>query len=261
MRTAPIYQVDAFTRNTFGGNPAAVVPIGKWPEDHILQSIAAENNLSETAFFVSRGNFFEIRWFTPLLEIDLCGHATLATAHVLFEHLNYKKDIILFNTLQHGTLKAFRDKELIFLEFPATQPRKTGMPEGLVNGLGAVPQEVYESRDILAVFSSEAEILNLRPDFKLLKSLPNLGIIATAPGNTVDFVSRFFAPNAGIDEDPVTGSAHTTLIPYWANRLGKTKMKAYQLSTRIGDLNCEYKGEKVLIGGQAITYMKGEVYY
>lgn len=259
--TAPIYQVDAFTKNTFGGNPAAVVPLGHWAEDHTLQKIAAENNLSETAFFVAKGHFFEIRWFTPKMEIDLCGHATLATAHILFEHLHYKKNTILFQTLQHGTLKAFRDKGLIYLEFPSTPPQQIEVPEILEKGLGARPLQTFEARDLLAVFKTEEEILRIQPDFSLLKKLPHLGIIATAPGNSVDFVSRFFAPNAGIDEDPVTGSAHTALIPFWANKLGKMQMRAFQLSERIGDLICELKGDKVWIGGSATTYMKGEIYY
>lgn len=259
--TAPIYQVDAFSKNTFGGNPAAVVPLGHWAEDRTLQKIAAENNLSETAFFVAKGHFFEIRWFTPIMEIDLCGHATLATAHILFEHLNYKRDSILFQTLQHGMLRAFRQEGLIYLEFPSTPPRKIEIPQQLVNGLGATPDAAFEARDLLAVFKTEKEILQLTPDFGTLKALPHLGVIATAPGNTVDFVSRFFAPNAGIDEDPVTGSAHTALIPYWSGRLGKQKMRAYQLSDRIGDLHCELQLDKVLIGGNATTYLKGEIYY
>lgn len=259
--TAPIYQVDAFTKNTFGGNPAAVVPLGHWPSDGILQNIAAENNLSETAFFLVKGQFFEIRWFTPKMEIDLCGHATLATAHILFKHLHFKRDVILFKTIHHGVLKALRHKDMIYLEFPSTPPRKIDIPDDLIKGLGAVPEEALEARDILAVFSKEEDIVNLDPDFNTLKKLPNLGVIATAPGNNADFVSRFFAPNAGIDEDPVTGSAHTALIPYWAKRYNKNNLIAYQLSHRIGELNCELREDKVLIGGSATTYMKGEIFY
>lgn len=258
---APIYQVDAFTDKCFGGNPAAVVPLGRWPADHVLQHIAAENNLSETAFFLIRGTSFEIRWFTPTTEVDLCGHATLATAHVLFEHIHYKKDVIRFNTLHHGEIVVFRKNKLITLEFPATPAREIQCPEVLSRALGMEPIEVYESRDILAIFNTEAEVAALRPNFHLLKTLPNLGVIVTAPGVNCDFVSRFFAPNAGIDEDPVTGSAHTTLIPYWASQLEKKEMKARQISARSGDLICESRDDKVWISGQAVTYLKGEIYW
>lgn len=258
---APIYQVDAFTSRIFGGNPAAVVPLGRWPEDHVLQQIAAENNLSETAFFLLKGSSFEIRWFTPTLEVDLCGHATLATAHVLFEHIHYKKDIIRFNTLYHGELTAFRNNKRITLEFPATPPKQVPGTEVLSKALGKDPAHVYESRDILAVYTTEEEVLGLNPDFTLLRSLPNLGVIATAPGITCDFVSRFFAPNAGIDEDPVTGSAHTTLIPYWGERLEKDRMTARQVSKRGGELFCEDHGHRIWIGGNAVTYLKGEIFW
>jgi PhzF family phenazine biosynthesis protein len=257
--TAPIYQVDAFTSDVFGGNPAAVVPLGRWPEDRILQQIAAENNLSETAFFVGRGHFFELRWFTPALEVDLCGHATLATAHVLFEHLHYSKDIIQFKTLQHGVLKAFMNNGLITLDFPALPVQEIGCPEQLPRALGLDPVEVLESRDLLVVLRNEEEVANLQPDINSFKALPHLGIIVTARGDETDFVSRFFAPNAGIDEDPVTGSAHSTLTPFWSGRLHKKRLSARQLSARGGELICEYDNDRVLISGRAITYLKGEI--
>ena len=256
---APIYQVDAFTAKTFGGNPAAVVPLPRWLNDSTLQNIAAENNLSETAFFIVKGNSFEIRWFTPNMEIDLCGHATLATAFVLFEHLHYKKQNIYFNTRYHGELKVFKNNDLIVLEFPSTPPKEIQAPDSLILGLGAKPDEVYESRDILAVFESEKAILSLEPEFEVLKALPHLGIIVTAPGEKTDFVSRFFAPKAGINEDPVTGSAHTSLIPFWAERLKKKRMNAVQLSARKGELLCEHREDKVWIGGNATSYLKGEI--
>jgi len=256
---APIYQVDAFTGNLFGGNPAAVVPLGRWPEDRILQSIAAENNLSETAFFIVKGNSFELRWFTPTVEVDLCGHATLATAHVLFEHLQYKKETIEFHTRYRGLLKATKKEGLIALDFPSSPPSVRDCPEVLIRALGKEPAEVLESRDLMAVFSTEEEILDLRPAFQLLRELPHLGVIVTAPGRNADFVSRFFAPNAGIDEDPVTGSAHTTLIPYWSERLNRKKLFARQISSRIGELHCENLGDRVSLAGQAKTYLKGEI--
>ncbi len=257
--TAPIYQVDAFTATIFGGNPAAVVPLGRWPEDQVLQRIAAENNLSETAFFVGKGHYFELRWFTPSLEVDLCGHATLATAHVLFEHLHYSKDIIQFKTLHHGVLKAFMNDGLITLDFPALPVQKIDCPEQLPRALGLDPAEVHESRDLLVVFRNEEEVATLQPDINALKALPHLGVIVTAPGNEADFVSRFFAPNAGIDEDPVTGSAHSTLAPFWSARLNKKRLSARQLSARGGELICDYDGDRVLISGRAKTYLKGEI--
>jgi len=255
----PLYQVDAFTSKTFGGNPAAVCLFEKWPEDSILQNIAAENNLSETAFLIKNDQGYDIRWFTPTMEIDLCGHATLASAHVLFHHLNYKKEIIHFNTIHHGTLIVSKFNNLLTMEFPASQPKKIKIPIELIQGLGKAPLEVYATRDIMAVFEKEEDILQLYPDFNKLKELPQLGVIVTSRGNNSDFVSRFFAPNAGIDEDPVTGSAHTTLIPYWSQKLNMNKLHAFQISKRIGELFCEFKGDKVLISGRAITYLEGKI--
>jgi PhzF family phenazine biosynthesis protein len=255
----PIYQVDAFTDKIFGGNPAAVCPLDKWIDAGLMQKIALENNLSETAFFVEKGNGFELRWFTPKIEINLAGHPTLATAHVIFEHLGYKKDEINFITLKSGVLKASKKDGIIRLDFPGYDVKKTTPPESLLKGLGVTPKEVFLGRDYFAVYDNEHEILVLDPDFRELARLDCLGIIATAPGDSCDFVSRFFAPRAGINEDPVTGSAHTLLIPYWAKRLKKDKLHAYQLSERRGELFCEYHGERVIIGGRAVTFMKGEI--
>jgi PhzF family phenazine biosynthesis protein len=255
----PIYQVDAFTSKIFGGNPAAVCPLPLWLPDPKLQAIAAENNLSETAFFVKKGAAYELRWFTPVLEIDLCGHATLASAHVLFNHLGYKKDEIVFRTRKSGELRTFRKNGRIYLDFPARLPAPVEAPGELVKGLGHFPREVYKGRDYLAVLEKESEIAALNPDYGLLAKLDCIGIIVTARGDKCDFVSRFFAPRAGVPEDPVTGSAHTMLIPYWGEQLGKTRMKAFQISARRGELDCEWKGDRVLMGGRAVTYMTGTI--
>jgi len=254
----PIYQVDAFTEKLFRGNPAAVCPLEKWLDEDLMQSIAAENNLSETAFYVRRGNGFEIRWFTPKVEIDLAGHPTLATAHVIFNHRGYNGDEITFFS-KRGELKVTKMNDMIQLDFPAAEPKKVSPPEALINGLGKTPKEVLKSRDYLAVFDSEKEVLSLKPDFPTLSKLDCLGIIATANGERSDFVSRFFAPNAGINEDPVTGSAHTLLIPFWAKQLKKNKLHALQVSERGGELFCEFNGDRVYIGGKAVTYLIGEI--
>lgn len=254
----PIYQVDAFTSNFFGGNPAAVCPLTEWIDPGLMQSIAAENNLSETAFFVKKNDFYELRWFTPEIEVDLCGHATLASGFVLFNHLNYNEGEIKFET-KSGRLMVQRSGDLITLNFPANPPVKIGTPDRLKEGLGKKPLEVCKSRDYLALFETEKEVLSIQPDFKILGKLETLGIIITARGDTSDFVSRFFAPAAGIDEDPVTGSAHTTLVPYWAKRLNKTKFHAFQISKRGGELFCQLAGDRVLISGKAKTYLTGEI--
>jgi len=255
----PIYQVDAFTSNLFGGNPAAVCPLKEWIDPGLMQSIAAENNLSETAFFVKKNDFYELRWFTPEIEVDLCGHATLATGFVLFNHLNYNDEEIKFET-KSGRLMVQRSGDLITLNFPASPPEKTDPPDRLTEGLGKKPLEVYKSRDYLALFETEKDVLSIQPDFKILGKLETLGIIITARGDTSDFVSRFFAPSAGIDEDPVTGSAHTTLVPYWAKKLNKTKFHAFQISKRGGELFCQLVGDnRVLISGKAKTYLTGEI--
>ena len=254
----PIYQVDAFTDRLFKGNPAAVCPLENWLDDKVMQNIAAENNLSETAFYVKKGNGFEIRWFTPRLEINLAGHPTLATAHVIYNHLGYEGDELTFFS-KGGELKVKKDNDLFQLDFPAANIKKVSPPEALIRGLGATPKEVFMERDYMAVFNKEKEIRALKPDFPVLAELDILGIMATAEGDHSDFVSRFFAPRAGINEDPVTGSAHTLLIPFWAKQLNKKTLYARQISDRGGELFCEYHGERVFIGGRAITYLTGEI--
>ncbi len=259
----PIYQIDAFTDRLFGGNPAAVCPLEKELDPQVMQHIAAENNLAETAFFINKGEDFDIRWFTPKTEIDLCGHATLASAHVLFNHLDYRRDLIIFNSRKSGALKVSKSGDVLTLDFPSNKPAPFAIPAKLSEALGAQPQAVYKGRDLVAVFANEAQILAMNPKFNLLNEVLEevqcLGMIVTALGEKVDFVSRFFAPPVGINEDPVTGSAHTILIPFWAERLGKTKMHAYQLSQRKGELFCELVGNRVKMGGKAVTYLKGEI--
>jgi PhzF family phenazine biosynthesis protein len=256
-----IYQVDAFTDQLFGGNPAAIVPLTEWLPVPTMQKIAAENNLAETAFFVPQGDDFELRWFTPELEIDLCGHATLATAHILFTELGYNKDTIHFHTLKAGTLSITKQEDLYTLDFPSRPAIKCELPEGLLAALGgSKPTEVLSSRDHMLVYETEEEVLALKPNFAELAKIDLMGIIATAKGNHSDFVSRFFIPAAGINEDPVTGSAHCNLIPYWAEKLKTNKLHAFQVSERRGELWCELKGDRVLMAGKAITYLKGEIY-
>lgn len=252
----PYYHVDAFTNTLFKGNPAGVCPLDTWPDDTLLQAIAKENNLSETAFLVGKNNTYELRWFTPVVEVDLCGHATLAASFVLYTLLNAGDGPLHFST-RSGELTVSREKDLFFLDFPSRTPSALSCPELLSRGLGATPAATYLSRDILAVFNSEEEIRALKPDFTLLSKLDCLGCIVTAPGLQVDFVSRFFAPSVGINEDPVTGSAHCTLIPYWAERLHRTTLTGHQVSNRGGELLCQLKGNRVRIGGKAALYMTG----
>jgi len=253
-----IYQVDAFTREAFHGNPAAVVPLEEWLPDETMLAIAAENNLAETAFFVKDGDGYRLKWFTPEIEIDLCGHATLASSYVLWNELGHTGDEIRFET-KSGTLSVTREGELMTLDFPSRPAEETDAPEGLSQALGGIPQKVLKSRDYLAVFDTEAEVLALRPDFRAISDLGVHAVIATAAGDTSDFVSRFFAPSVGVDEDPVTGSAHCTLIPYWAEQLGKNELYARQVSKRGGELFCELRGDRVRIGGNAVLYLKGEI--
>lgn len=254
----PCFHVDAFTGQAFSGNPAAVCLLPEWLPDATLQAIAAENNLSETAFTVPRGDVFDLRWFTPVVEVDLCGHATLAAAFVFFSAGNHRHPVIQFHS-RSGTLSVTCAGEVLTLDFPARPAEPCAPPEILVRGLGSRPTVVFKARDYLAVFETAAAVRALRPDFATLKTLDCLGIIATAPGEDCDFVSRFFAPGAGIDEDPVTGSAHCTLIPYWARRLGKTRLQARQVSRRGGELFCEAAGDRVRIGGKAVLYLRGEI--
>lgn len=261
-----LYQVDAFTDQLFGGNPAAVCPLDQWLPDSVLQKIAAENNLAETAFFIPNTNKdgYELRWFTPELEIDLCGHATLAAAHVIFTEISSMIEQINFQTRKADELIVTRQKDngLYTLNFPARPPQKTELPDKLLSALcyDKPPTEVYKARDHMLVYDSEADVKQLSPDFTALGKIDSVfAVVATAPGDVVDFVSRFFAPRAGISEDPVTGSAHCTLIPYWAERLGKNELHAYQISARKGELWCENRGDRVLMSGKAVTYLKGEI--
>ncbi|MBP9902638.1 MAG: PhzF family phenazine biosynthesis protein [Verrucomicrobiota bacterium] len=257
MRLA-CYHVDAFANATFRGNPAAVCLLQAWLPDTTLQNIAAENNLSETAFVVARGSDFDLRWFTPTAEMDLCGHATLAAAFVLFTERGFSSHTVHFHS-RSGRLTVARAGDVLTLDFPARPATACAAPEALIRGLGAKPCTVLKTRDYLAVFASAAEVQALQPDFGILRSLACLGIIATAPGADCDFVSRFFAPAAGINEDPVTGSAHCTLIPYWSRRLGKPALLARQISARGGELMCRDAGERVFIGGRATIYLRGEI--
>ena len=255
----PIYQVDAFADKIFSGNPAAVCPLKNWLPDDLMQKIAMENNLSETAFFVKNGNEFEIRWFTPAIEVDLCGHATLATAHVLFNHLNYENDIIFLKS-RSGDLRVKKEDELLVLDFPSGFYEGISTPSKLSEALGKKPIETGQALDyLIAVFDDEEFIKDLKPDFQKLKLLPYHAIIITSASKEYDFVSRMFAPAIGIDEDPVTGSAHTILTPFWSRKLKKTNLHAKQVSARGGDLRCKISGDRVEIGGNAVTYLVGEI--
>ena len=253
-----MYQVDAFTDHVFGGNPAAVCVLGAWLTDETMQKIALENNLSETAFLVETEKGYDIRWFTPKFEIDLAGHPTLASAHVVFHCLKSGLKKVRFES-PSGALFVSEDQGLISLDFPSRPGEPCAVPPQLVKGLGAEPAELYLARDHLAVFESEDDILALEPDFLALRGMESLGVIATAPGKEVDFVSRFFAPRLAL-EDPVTGSAHCTLIPYWAKRLDKAELSARQLSERVGVLSCQDRGERVTIAGKAVLYMEGHIF-
>lgn len=255
----PYFQIDAFTGSLFSGNPAGVCLLADWLPDAVLQSIAAENNLAETAFVVQRDSCFDLRWFTPTLEVDLCGHATLAPAHVIFRHLGYRDPVVRFQT-RSGVLTVTRNDDLLTLDLPARPAVVCAAPADLLEGLACAPTSTAKARDYLAVFDTEQAIRELRPDMAALTRLECLGIIVTAPGEDCDFVSRFFAPGAGVPEDPVTGSAHCTLIPYWAERLGRSRFRALQVSQRGGELFCEHRGERVGIAGRAVTYSSGFLY-
>lgn len=252
----PMFQVDTFTTNLFSGNPAAVCPLEQWLPDLQMQLIAAENNLSETAFFVDQGTHYELRWFTPTTEVDLCGHATLASAFVVLNYLKPFKNIVRFKT-KSGTLLVKRNGKLFSMDFPCRCPKLCNSPKGLIDALGKKPNKVFVSRDYMAVFNSEDDIVAIEPDMTLLKRLDRLGVIITAAGKKSDFVSRFFAPKVGILEDPVTGSSHCTLVPYWSKQLCKTKLRAFQFSKRKGELICEHVGNRVRISGKAVLYLKG----
>jgi len=258
MMGLAFYQVDAFADRVFAGNPAAVCPLEQWLPDDVMQAVAMENNLSETAFFVPDGDSFHLRWFTPVNEVDLCGHATLASAHVLVQHLGWDKPTINFQTVSGELVITVRPDSLV-MNFPSRPGNIVSAPEALVAGLGIQPRETRKSRDLMAVVDTEARVLACRPDAGRLAELEVTGVMITAPADDpeVDFVSRFFAPREGIPEDPVTGSAHCTLIPYWAERLGKKRLTARQVSPRGGTLYCELKGDRVDIAGRAVTYARG----
>ena len=261
-----IFQVDAFTNKPFGGNPAAIVPLTEWLPDETMHNVAQENNLSETAFFVKKDDVYEIRWFTPTFEIDLCGHATLAGAFVIFECLKLETEKINFHSHKSGALSVERNGNVLTLDFPSRPVSPVNAPMGLFEAIGGKPKEVFKARDYFLVFETEQEVLDLKPNFFALSEiaahlkLEAHGFIVTAPGDSSDFVSRFFAPEVGVLEDPVTGSSHCNLIPFWAERLGKTEMFARQVSARGGELFCELVGDRVKIGGNAVLYLKGEIY-
>jgi PhzF family phenazine biosynthesis protein len=254
----PIYQVDAFTSRLFGGNPAAVVLLDEWLPDPVMQNIGTENNLPETAFVIPREDQSELRWFTPTMEVDLCGHATLAAGHVLFSYRYPFLNQVQFRT-RSGILGVQRNGELLSLDFPCLTVSPEAVP-GLAAALGAQPRETLRSNSVLAVFESEDEVRAIRPDFERVAVLGAWMVIVTAPGKTVDYVFRVFAPGAGIPEDPATGSAHCTLIPYWAGRLGKSNFTARQISARVGEFTCELRGSRVRISGMAVEYLHGEIH-
>jgi PhzF family phenazine biosynthesis protein len=256
----PIYQVDAFTDRVFSGNPAAVCLLEGWIDDEQLQGIACENNLSETAFLVRCAEGFELRWFTPATEVALCGHATLASAFVIFNFLKWPQETVRFQTRKSGPLTVRRSRELLEMDFPARAPTRQTPPAGLIKALGVQPLEILGSEeDILVVLHSEENVRALQPDLGALAEVPCRGTIVTAAGRTCDFVSRFFAPRVGVPEDPVTGSAHCVLVPYWAARLERTRLHALQVSRRGGELFCEDRGERVGIAGKAVFYLEGTV--
>lgn len=256
-----IYQVDAFTDKLFGGNPAAVIPLEHWLEEDLMQQIAMENNLSETAFFVKTdGGAYHIRWFTPEYEIDLCGHATLASAYIIKNFIDPPVKEIQFTTQKAGLLKTFCEEGLYTLDFPSRMPVVCEVPDTLLKCLDIMqPLEVLKSRDYFVVLPNEEAVRDIQPDFTLMKQLDTIGVIVTAKGETADVVSRCFYPGLGITEDPVTGSAHCNIIPYWSEKLGKTQLHCRQLSARAGELQCTLEGDRVLMSGNCVLYMQGEM--
>jgi PhzF family phenazine biosynthesis protein len=254
----PIYQVDAFASSVFSGNPAAICPLEAWLPDDTLQSIATENNLSETAYFVQKDGRFELRWFTPGCEVDLCGHATLASAHVLFTELGYGGDTLRFET-KSGELVVRREGDRLAMDFPSRPPQPVTPAPELLNALGGDVVEVLAARDYMVRYGSEREVRALSPNLEALKNIDRFAVIVTAPGDGCDFVSRFFAPAKGVPEDPVTGSAHCTLIPYWAGKLGKTELHARQVGRRGGELFCKLAGDRVVISGHAALFLRGRI--
>ncbi len=257
MTSIPLYQLDAFTDRPFAGNPAAVCPLDNWLADDAMQSIAFENNLSETAFYVLEGDGFRLRWFTPAAEVDLCGHATLATAWLILKKLDTGRESVAFET-RSGTLTVTRDGERLVMDFPAKVAVDADMPDGFVDAIGGItPERFMQADKFMAVLESEDAVLDVKPDFRALKAFGR-GVIVTGPGHETDCASRLFAPHVGIDEDPVTGSAHCTIIPYWAERLGKNDIHARQVSYRPGDLYCEMAGDRVKMGGVAKLVIEGQ---
>ncbi len=255
-----VYQLDAFTSKVFGGNPAAVIPLDQWPETDLMQKIAMENNLSETVFFVKTGEGYHIRWFTPAFEIDLCGHATLASAFVIKNYIDPGVENIIFSTQQVGTLRATCSNDRYTLDFPSRMPVACEVPDILFESLGITNAvEVLKSRDFFVVLQDEESVRGVNPNFLLMKDLDAIGVIVTAKGKSADVVSRCFYPGPGIPEDPVTGSAHCNIIPYWCGKLGTTSFFAKQLSQRGGDLWCELVEDRVLISGHCVAFMKGEI--
>jgi PhzF family phenazine biosynthesis protein len=258
MKRLPIYQIDAFSNQVFTGNPAAVCPLEAWIEDSLMQGIAQENNLSETAFFVPERDGYHIRWFTPTAEVDLCGHATLASAFVLFEYFDLSENQIRFKS-RSGELIVEKEDELFAMDFPSQPPETCDPPDALRAGLQGAPLEILSSEDYFVVFSNEEDIKAMKPDMTELEKLDLRGVIITAEGKDADFVSRFFAPKYGIKEDPVTGSSHCALTPYWAHKLGKKDLHALQVSKRGGELFCKEHGDRVVIAGRAVKYMEGTI--
>jgi PhzF family phenazine biosynthesis protein len=254
----PIYQVDAFTSELFRGNPAAICPLQEWLPDEQLQSIALENNVSETAFFTRDGEHYKLRWFTPAVEVDLCGHATLASAYIIMSEIARGQHEVRFQT-RSGELVVTRDGNRYSMDFPARKPTECTPHPDLLVALGGHPETVLSARDYLVVYGTEAEVRGLKPDMARLAELDRFAVIVTAPGRDVDFVSRFFAPAKGVPEDPVTGSAHCTLIPYWSERLGKKELHARQVSARGGELWCEDLGERVRMSGNAVRFLSGTI--
>ncbi len=254
-----VYQIDAFAEKVFEGNPAAVIPLELWLPDHTMQAIAEENNLSETVFFVPANIGYHIRWFTPNQEVKLCGHATLASAYVLFDVLGIAEDSITFDSLS-GSLVVTKTEGLLTLDFPSQPPKTCAIPKDLVAGLGVNPTECYRNEDYIAVFETEDEVLSITPNYSSLEQLDLRGVIATASSSTNEFVLRFFAPKFGIPEDPVTGSAQTQLMPYWSEKLGRPKLRSKQISSRGGKIVSELKGNRVYISGSAVMYMEGTIH-
>ncbi|HTF03410.1 MAG TPA: PhzF family phenazine biosynthesis protein [Bacteroidia bacterium] len=260
MKTIRIYQVDAFTSKLFGGNPAAVCPLSEWLPDEVMQNIALENNLAETAFIVKESAHYHIRWFTPAVEVDLCGHATLAAAHVLFNHENFSGEKVVFHS-RSGKLIVTKQGDELTLDFPADVMNEVPVTPQLTAAFAEKPVEAYRGKtDLMLVFENEKQIATMVPDLQKISEFDGRGVIVTARGNEVDFVSRFFAPQSGIDEDPVTGSAHTSLAPYWSGRLGKQTLSAIQISKRKGYLTCVIAGDRVQISGKACLYLTGEIF-